>query len=90
MDPRVGDIDAFIRTAMTKAEATPGLAIVVVDGDHVVMAQGYGVADVRTGQPVDADTGFYIASATKSFTALAIAAMAAIARAVNDLVAEAM
>ncbi|MFN6981446.1 MAG: serine hydrolase domain-containing protein [Brevundimonas sp.] len=77
MDPRVADIDAFIRTAMTKAGATPGLALVVVDGDQVVMAEGYGVADMRTGQPVDADTGFYIASATKSFTALAIAAMAA-------------
>jgi CubicO group peptidase (beta-lactamase class C family) len=33
------------------------------------------VADVESRRPVDADTAFYIASATKSFTALAIARM---------------
>ncbi|MFC7379795.1 serine hydrolase domain-containing protein [Brevundimonas sp. GCM10030266] len=71
------DIDAFVRKAMARVEAVPGLAVAVVTGDEVVMTLGYGVADVRTGAPVDAETGFYIASATKSFTALAVAGMAA-------------
>lgn len=70
------DIDAFIHKAVTAIDAVPGLAIAVVDGDGVVLTAGYGVANVETGTPVDADTEFYIASATKSFTALAIAAMA--------------
>ncbi len=69
----IADIDAFVRDAMAKAAVVPGLAIAVVEGDRVVMAKGYGVADVRTRARVDADTGFYIASATKSVTALALA-----------------
>lgn len=70
------DIDAFIRRAMAEVETVPGLSIAVVQGDAVVMTAGYGVADVVTRRPVDADTRFYIASATKSFTALAFAARA--------------
>lgn len=71
------DIDAFVRKAMTSLGTVPGLALAVVEGEEIVMSTGYGVADVRTGAPVDADTSFYIASATKSFTALAIARLAA-------------
>jgi len=69
------DADAFIRRAMDRVGAVPGLAIAVVDGDETVFTAGYGVADLSTGAPVDADTRFYIASSTKSFTALAVAAM---------------
>jgi len=70
------DADAFIRRALDRVGAVPGLAIAVVDGDETVFTAGYGVADLSTGAPVDADTRFYIASSTKSFTALAVAAMA--------------
>ncbi|KAK0348817.1 hypothetical protein LTR94_035645, partial [Friedmanniomyces endolithicus] len=62
---------------MVEIETVPGLSIAVVQGDAVVMTAGYGVADIVTRRPVDADTRFYIASATKSFTALAFAARAA-------------
>jgi CubicO group peptidase (beta-lactamase class C family) len=61
---------------MDRVEVVPGLSVAVVRGAEVVMTAGYGVADLRTGKAVDADTGFYIASATKAFTALSIAAMA--------------
>lgn len=71
------DADAFIRRAMDRVGVVPGLAIAVVEGEEVLLSAGYGVADLETGAPVDADTRFYIASSTKSFTALAIAAMAA-------------
>ncbi|OYX71919.1 MAG: penicillin-binding protein [Caulobacter sp. 35-67-4] len=70
------DIDVFVRKALAQAQVVPGLSVTVVQADKVVMTEGYGVADLRTGRTVDADTGFYIASATKAFTALAIAAMA--------------
>ena len=73
--PETRDIDAFVRKALAQVEVAPGLSIAVVQGTETVMTAGYGVADLRSGQPVDADTGFYIASATKAFTALAIAAM---------------
>ena len=74
--PEVKDIDAFTRKAMARVEIVPGLSVAVVQGPDVVMTAGYGVADLRTGKTVDADTCFYIASATKAFTALSIARMA--------------
>lgn len=74
--PEAKDIDAFVRKAMDRVEVVPGLSVTVVRGPDVVMTAGYGTADLNTGKAVDADTGFYIASATKAFTALSIAAMA--------------
>lgn len=68
-------LDAFIQKAMTRVEAVPGLSVAVVDGQGRVHTAGFGVADVETGAPVTAQTPFYIASSTKSFTALAVAAM---------------
>lgn len=70
-------MDAFARRAMARAEAVPGLAVTVVDGQGAVFTAGYGVADVETGAVVTPDTRFYIASATKSFTALSFAVLAA-------------
>lgn len=69
-------MDAFARRALQRTEAVPGMAVAVVDRDGAVVKAGYGVADVETGAPVTTGTRFYIASATKSFTALAITAMA--------------
>jgi CubicO group peptidase (beta-lactamase class C family) len=70
-------LDAFVRKALDRSEAVPGLAVAVVDRQGRVHAAGYGFADAETGTAVTPETRFYIASATKSFTALAIAAMAA-------------
>lgn len=76
-DRAAADIDAFIRRAMAEVGVPPGLSIAVVETDRVVMTAGYGVADMRSRQRVDANTYFYIASSTKSFTGLAFAARAA-------------
>ncbi|AAK23481.1 serine hydrolase domain-containing protein [Caulobacter vibrioides] len=70
-------IDDFARRALAELATVPGLSLAVVQGREVVMAAGYGVADLGTGRPAHADTAFYIASSTKAFTALAIAAIAA-------------
>ena len=48
---------------------TPGAAVAVVVGDRVVFAKGFGVSDIDTGTPVNADTLFRIASTTKMLTA---------------------
>ncbi len=69
-------MDAFVGRAMQRVEAAPGLALAVVDEGGLVHAAGFGVADVATGAAVTPDTRFYVASATKSFTALSLAAMA--------------
>lgn len=60
----------FAEFARTKH--IPGLAVgLVVDGE-LVWSNGYGVRDVTSKQPVDADTLFRLASVTKSFTAMAV------------------
>jgi CubicO group peptidase (beta-lactamase class C family) len=71
------DADAFIDRALREIDVTPGLAVAFVDGDRTVYVRGTGLADTAPAKPADADTRFYIASSTKSFTALAIAALAA-------------
>lgn len=56
-----------------KTLRVPGLAAAVVWQGEVVLARGYGLADVSTKAPVTADTLFGIGSTTKAFTAFAIA-----------------
>jgi CubicO group peptidase (beta-lactamase class C family) len=62
-------IDAYLE-AQVAARRLPGLAAVIVDGEEVVLARGYGSAG--GGRPVTPQTQFYIGSCTKSFTALAV------------------
>jgi CubicO group peptidase (beta-lactamase class C family) len=68
-------LDRFVEWALARVEAMPGLSVAVVDDGGLIHAAGFGVADVERPEPVTVDTPFYIASSTKSFTALAIAAM---------------
>lgn len=49
----------------------PGMGVVVVRGDELVLIEALGVAD-PDGRPVTANTAFGIGSMTKSFTALAV------------------
>ncbi len=55
---------------------TPGMAVAVVQGDDLVYARGFGFADVENRRPATPKTLFYVASTTKSFTALAAALLA--------------
>lgn len=72
VDPALAaDIDAFANRIMA-LQVTPGLAIAVVKGSDPVLIKGYGFADIERQLPVTANTGFYVASVTKSFTALTI------------------
>jgi CubicO group peptidase (beta-lactamase class C family) len=63
-------INAYIQEAMTDY-GVPGMSLAIVDDGELVYAQGYGVRDLRTGEPVTPETQFNIGSITKSFTALA-------------------
>lgn len=50
----------------------PGAVVTVVSGGRTVLSEGYGVADVERGTPVDVNgTGFFPASVVKLFTATA-------------------
>ncbi|HEU4405762.1 MAG TPA: serine hydrolase domain-containing protein [Polyangiaceae bacterium] len=55
-----------------RKQKLPGLAAgLVIDGE-LVWTKGYGVRDLASRGPVDADTVFRIASMTKSFTGVAV------------------
>jgi CubicO group peptidase (beta-lactamase class C family) len=67
------DLDAQIRKTMEAFPELPAVAIVVVKGDKPIFVRAYGVANRETGTKADVNTLFYIASSTKSYTALAAA-----------------
>jgi CubicO group peptidase (beta-lactamase class C family) len=56
----------------TKSETglASGTAVAVVQDGQVIYEGYFGLADIEAKQPVSRDTAFYIASATKPFTAL--------------------
>ncbi len=66
-----------VATAELAASHTPGSALVIVQGDQVVYARGYGVASVDTRQPVGPDFLFRLGSTTKMMTSLAAISLAA-------------
>ena len=62
-------IDEFI-TRQMRTQRVPGLALAITQGARVLYVKGYGREG--KGQPVTAQTQFFIASVSKSFTALAV------------------
>ena len=62
-------IDGFV-TAWMRANRVPGLALVVTHGRDVVHLRGYGEAG--SDRPVTPDTPFFLASLSKSFTAVSV------------------
>ena len=71
-----GKIDSFVIRTLDSCKSVPGLVLAVVDQNGILFENAYGVRDVKTGEPVTLQTPFYIASSTKSFTALATALLA--------------
>jgi CubicO group peptidase (beta-lactamase class C family) len=65
-------IDNYITQGM-KDWQVPGLAIVIVKDDKIILLKGYGVTDILSKDPVTANTLFMIASNTKLFTATSLA-----------------
>jgi CubicO group peptidase (beta-lactamase class C family) len=66
-------LDPFVR-GLVNDGFIPGAAVVVVQRGGRAYTRGFGVRDVGTREPVTPETGFYIASSTKSFTGM-LAAM---------------
>ena len=58
---------------MQTFSSVPGAVVVVVQGDKTVYQRGLGYANLKSKQKMTEATNFYIASCTKSFTALAAA-----------------
>lgn len=58
------------------SKAAAGFALAVMRDDRVVLARGYGMADLEQRTPATADTVFRIGSITKEFTAAAVLKLA--------------
>jgi CubicO group peptidase (beta-lactamase class C family) len=59
-------------TERMQTRRVAGAQIAVVKDNRIVMLQSCGVADLEFGNPVERDTRFMIASATKTFTGVAV------------------
>ena len=69
----VAAYDAQISKTLTMFPDLPGIAFVVIKDDKPIFVRAYGMADREAGIKADTDTLYYIASSTKSFTALSAA-----------------
>jgi CubicO group peptidase (beta-lactamase class C family) len=58
-----------------QSDNIPGVAVAVVEGNHVVFIKGFGYRDLEAKLPVTSETLFHIGSNTKSMTALMVAAI---------------
>ncbi|MFA5620087.1 MAG: serine hydrolase [Weeksellaceae bacterium] len=65
-------VDATVKQTLETFNV-PGIAVGIYHNGNVVLAKGYGIADLNTGAKVDADTNFGIASNSKAFTTTALA-----------------
>ncbi|HWC15731.1 MAG TPA: serine hydrolase domain-containing protein [Terriglobales bacterium] len=63
-------IDAIFMPLVS--ENSPGLAVGVINNGRLMVAAGYGSADLKSRTPITATTDFRLASLTKQFTAMAI------------------
>ncbi|MFM9995765.1 MAG: serine hydrolase domain-containing protein [Phycisphaerales bacterium] len=73
--PSDSELELKVDAAVAKALAEPGAAgysIAVARAGKVILAKGYGPADVELSVPVSADSIFRIGSVTKQFTAAAV------------------
>ncbi len=68
----VGKLDGIAERLLTES-GVPGLAVAVVHQGKTLYAKGFGVRDTRTGEAVDADTVFQLASVSKSVSSTVVA-----------------
>jgi CubicO group peptidase (beta-lactamase class C family) len=69
---------------MVDDDQVPGLSIAVVYSDEVVYLEGFGVREAGTGEDVDADTVFQLASLSKPIASTVVAALVGNAPLVGD------
>ncbi|RKH58449.1 serine hydrolase domain-containing protein [Corallococcus llansteffanensis] len=69
--PLRGRLDAFVRAELAR-QKVPGVAVGVVSHGKVVLAKGYGFANLEHQVPVTPDTLFQSGSVGKQFTTMAV------------------
>lgn len=72
VEDAVAKLDGIADDLMRKS-GIPGMAVAVVHGGKTVYAKGFGVKDVRSGDKIDPDTVFQLASLSKPLSATVVA-----------------
>ncbi|CAB3751896.1 serine hydrolase [Paraburkholderia humisilvae] len=72
IDDAIAQLDPLVTAQMTRT-GVPGLAVAVVRDARTVYEKGFGTRQVGSGQPVDADTVFQLASLSKPIGASVVA-----------------
>ena len=72
---RADEIDQLF--APWNKPGSPGVAVAVVRDGKLVLAKGYGLAQLEYDVPIGPETIFHVASVSKQFTAFAVARLAA-------------
>ncbi|MEP3925732.1 MAG: serine hydrolase domain-containing protein, partial [Gilvibacter sp.] len=70
---------AFVESS-AKALDVPGVGVGIIQNGQVIFSGGVGVKDQRTGEAIDGDTRFIIASNTKGMTTLLLAKLVELGR----------
>jgi CubicO group peptidase (beta-lactamase class C family) len=68
---QIASIDSFVTTEMTRAHV-PGAAVGIYSRGNVLLAKGYGLANIELGVPVKPETLFQSGSVGKQFVSAAI------------------
>lgn len=66
---------AALMAPWTKGDS-PGAAVVVIRGGRVLLEEGYGLANIETGEAITPNTVFDLASVSKQFTAAGVMMLA--------------
>jgi CubicO group peptidase (beta-lactamase class C family) len=67
----LADLDALVETAMA-AQQVPGTSVAIVKNGELILARGYGLADVENQVPATEHTVYRIGSVTKQFAAASL------------------
>jgi CubicO group peptidase (beta-lactamase class C family) len=71
MDKKYKKIDALVQSVLEKNNYV-GVSVVVVKGNEIVYAKGFGVTSLETHEPLQTYHNFHVASVSKTFVATAV------------------
>ena len=72
IDKKLKQLDAYYEQALIDWNV-PGMAVAIVKDGEIIFSKGYGTLNVNTGETVDGNSLFAIASNSKAFTSAALA-----------------
>ena len=75
VDAMLAQLPDLAQSLVDGSPGLPGMAVAVVYQDKVIFTQGFGVRDTTTGEAVDADTIFQMASVSKSLASTVVSAV---------------